>query len=67
MIIDEKFFRHSFVYPDFSSEEETLQEYIATDLLEISHKKALERSGNRGKLDKLDLVEVKSLTPPRDF
>lgn len=45
IIIDDKFFNHSFVYPDLSSEEVELQEYIAKDLLEISHKRALERSG----------------------
>ena len=33
------------MYPDLSSEGEELQEYIATDLLETSHKRALERSG----------------------
>ena len=43
--IDDKFFQHSFVYPDLSSESDDLQEYIASDLLEISHKRALETSG----------------------
>lgn len=43
--IDEKFFHHSFVYPDFSSESQELQQYIAKDLLEVSHKRALEHSG----------------------
>lgn len=45
IIIDEKFFHHSFVYPDFSTEVAELQEYIAKDLLEMSHKRALEKSG----------------------
>lgn len=45
VIIDEKFFNHSFVYPNFSSEELALQDFIASDLLEVSHKKALEKSG----------------------
>ena len=48
IIIDEQFFHHSFVYPDFSTEDAELQEYIAKDLLEISHKRALERSGEGG-------------------
>ena len=43
--IDEQFFHHSFVYPDFSAEPKDLQEFIAADLLEVSHKRALERSG----------------------
>ena len=43
--IDEQFFHHSFVYPDFSAEQKDLQEFIAADLLEVSHKRALERSG----------------------
>ena len=45
MSIDEQFFHHSFSYPDFSDESEELQEFIANDLLETTHKKALERSG----------------------
>jgi hypothetical protein len=45
MSIDEKFFHHSFSYPDFSDESEELQEFIAIDLLETTHKKALEKSG----------------------
>ena len=45
VIIDEKFFTHSFGYPDFSAEDQSLQDYIAGDLLEVSHKRALERSG----------------------
>ncbi len=42
---DEKFFHHSFVYPDFSAEDGALQEFIAADLIEVSMKKALERLG----------------------
>ncbi len=42
---DEKFFHHSFVYPDFSAEVGALQEFIAADLIEVSMKKALERLG----------------------
>ena len=45
MSIDEQFFHHSFSYPDFSDESEELQEFIASDLLETTHKKALERFG----------------------
>jgi len=45
LMINDQFFRHSFVYPDFSTETEELQEFIANDLLEGTHKKALERSG----------------------
>ena len=37
------------MYPDFSSEGTDLQEYIASDLLETSHKRALERSGEEGR------------------
>lgn len=33
------------MYPDLSAETEDLQEYIANDLLEISHKRALENTG----------------------
>ena len=45
IIIDEKFFHHSFSYPDFTEESNELQTFIDEDLLETSHKKALERSG----------------------
>ncbi len=43
--IDDKFFRHSFIYPDLSSEPEALQQFIATDLIETAHKLALEKAG----------------------
>ena len=45
MTIDERFFHHSFSYPDFSEESDDLQQFIANDLFEMTHKKALERSG----------------------
>ena len=44
-VIDEQFFRHSFVYPDFSSLEQELQEFIASDLIDVSIKNSLERNG----------------------
>ena len=45
LTINDQFFRHSFIYPDFSAETEELQEFIAKDLIEATHKKTLERSG----------------------
>lgn len=45
VMIDDQFFRHSFVYPDFSLEPEDLQEFIVADLVDLSHRNALERSG----------------------
>ncbi len=45
MTFDEKFFHHSFVYPDFSAEVGALQDFIAADLIEVSMKKALEKLG----------------------
>ena len=43
-VIDDQFFRHSFVYPDFSSLEGELQEFIAGDLIDVSLKGSLEKS-----------------------
>lgn len=60
LTIDDQFFRHSFIYPDFSSEPEALQQFIASDLIETSHKNHLEKSGRlnwwtaTGKLPRLE-------------
>ena len=33
------------MYPDLSAEDPELQQYISSDLLEVSHKRALECNG----------------------
>ena len=43
-VIDDQFFRHSFVYPDFSSLDSGLQEFIAADLIDISLRTSLEKT-----------------------
>ena len=43
-VIDDQFFRHSFMYPDFSALAQDLQEFIASDLLDVSIKTSLEKS-----------------------
>ena len=43
--IDDKFFHHTFVFPDVSFDERDYAEYLMNDLLEISHKTVLEKSG----------------------
>ena len=43
-VIDDQFFRHSFVYPDFSCEPQDLQEFIASDLIDVSVKTSLEKN-----------------------
>ena len=43
-VIDDQFFRHSFIYPDFSSQPEDLQRFIASDLIDVSIKVSLERN-----------------------
>ena len=46
-VIDDQFFRHSFVYPDFSSLNEGLQEFIAADLIDISLRNSLEKNSKK--------------------
>lgn len=41
-VIDDQFFRHSFVYPDFTSLEQGIQEFIAADLIDVSLRRSLE-------------------------
>ena len=43
-VIDDHFFRHSFVYPDFSSLALNVQEFIAADLIDISLRNPLENN-----------------------
>ena len=43
-VIDDQFFRHSFVYPDFTSLDSGLQEFIAADLIDISLRNSLEKT-----------------------
>ena len=43
-VIEDQFFRHSFVYPDFSSLESELQEFVAADLIDVSLRISLENS-----------------------
>ena len=43
-IIDDHFFRKSFVFPDFSKESADLQEFIASDLIDVSVKSNLEKN-----------------------
>lgn len=44
-LIDEKFFHHSFMLPDFSSYTEEFQQFLKADLIESSHLLNLEKSG----------------------
>lgn len=44
-LIDEKFFHHSFMLPDFSSYPEEFQHFLKTNLIESSHLVNLEKSG----------------------
>lgn len=44
-LIDEKFFHHSFMLPDFSSYEEEFQHFLKSNLIESSHLVNLEKSG----------------------
>lgn len=44
-LIDETFFHHSFMLPDFSSYSEEFQHFLKTDLIESSHLVNLEKSG----------------------
>lgn len=44
--IDEKFFQHTFLFPDVSGQEPPgFVEFLSSDLLELSHKSALEKTG----------------------
>ena len=44
--IDEKFFQHTFLFPDVSGQEPLgFVEFLSSDLLELSHKSALEKTG----------------------
>ena len=44
-LIDEKFFHHSFMLPDFSSYVEDFQQFLKSNLIESSHLVNLEKSG----------------------
>ena len=44
-LIDETFFHHSFMLPDFSSYSEEFQHFLRADLIESSHLVNLEKSG----------------------
>lgn len=44
-LIDETFFHHSFMLPDFSSYAEDFQRFLMSDLIESSHLVNLEKSG----------------------
>ena len=49
-VIDDKFFQHTFLFPNVSMfTPSELMEFLANDLLEISHKKSLERTGGCGR------------------
>lgn len=44
--IDEKFFQHTFLFPDVMGQEpRDFAEFLSNDLLELSHKSALEKTG----------------------
>ena len=43
-MFDEQFFRHSFLYPDITGENQEIQDFVAEDIIEISHKSVLEKS-----------------------
>ena len=46
-LIDENFFRHSFMLPDFSTYTEEFQHFLKTNLIESSHLVNLQKSGMR--------------------
>ena len=59
-VIDDHFFRHSFVYPDFSSLDTGLQEFIAADLMDISLRASLEKSGELLQLQEVHMTTFRA-------
>ena len=46
-LIDETFFHHSFMLPDFSAYDEDFKHFLKANLIESSHLVNLEKSGMR--------------------